>query len=78
MSSELSPDRDAVVNKLVEFGHFSDRRQALDHAVDLLQEEAATLSELREGLASLERGEGTPLRVAVRSLREELGVPEDA
>lgn len=78
MSSELSPDRDAIVARLVEVGCFNDRRQALDHAVDLLREEAETIEEIREGLASIDRGEGIPLDEAVRMLREKHRIPEQA
>ena len=78
MSAELSPDRDAVVEKLVATGLFNDRREALDHAVDLLREESETLEAIREGLASIERGEGVPLDEAIRSLRSKHGISEDA
>ena len=78
MSAELSPDRDAVVEKLVADGRFSDRRDALDHAVDLLREEAETLEAIQEGLASIERGEGVPLDEAVRTLRQKYQISEDA
>jgi predicted transcriptional regulator len=78
MSTDLSPDRDAVVEKLVADGRFPDRRRALDHAVDLLREEAETLEAIRDGLASIERGEGTPLDEAVRTLRQKYQIAEDA
>lgn len=78
MSAELSPDRDAIVEKLVETGRFNDRREALDHAVDLLREESETLEAIREGLASIQRGEGIPLDEAIRSLRSKHNIPEDA
>ena len=50
MASELSPDRDAIVDQLVAGGVFSDRHQALNHAVDLLRDEAETIAAVREGL----------------------------
>jgi hypothetical protein len=78
MSTELSPDQDAVVNRLVTDGMFPDRRRALDHAVDLLREESETLEAIREGLASIERGEGTPLEVASQELRQKHQIPDDA
>ena len=78
MSTELSPDRDQLLEKLVADGRFSNRQQALDRAVDLLREEAETAEDLREGLASIERGEGTLLDEAVGSLRAKHGIPEDA
>jgi predicted transcriptional regulator len=78
MASELSPDRDAILQMLVDVGTFPDRRRALDHAVDLLREEAETLDAIREGLASIERGEGVPFDEAVRELRQRLGIPERA
>lgn len=78
MSSELSPDHDAIIDKLVATGLFSDRRQALNHAVDLLREEAETVVAISEGLRSIERGEGMPLDDAVRQLRARFKIPEEA
>lgn len=78
MASELSPDKDAVVDKLVATGCFPDRRRALDRAVDLLREESETVDAIREGLASIERGEGVPLDEAVRQLRDKHGIRDDA
>jgi len=78
MSSELSPSQDAIVEKLVAEGIFLDRRQALDHAVDLLREEAETVSEIREGLESIRRGEGRPLSEVVRELEKKYHIADDA
>ena len=78
MSTELSPDKDRLLEKLVAEGRFPSRQKALDRAVDLLREEAETLEDIREGMASIERGEGTPLNEAVRGLRTKYGIPEDA
>ncbi|HEX3727476.1 MAG TPA: hypothetical protein VHV08_14580 [Pirellulales bacterium] len=78
MSTELSPDKNLLLEKLVAEGRFPNRQQALDRAVDLLREEAETVEEIREGLASIERGEGTPLDEAVHNLRTKYGIAEDA
>lgn len=78
MSTELSPDKNRLLEKLVADGRFTNRQEALDRAVDLLREEAETVEDIREGLASIERGEGTPLADAVRGLRTKFGIPEDA
>lgn len=78
MSSELSPDRNQILEKLVAEGCFPSRRQALDRAVDLLREEAETVEAIREGLASIERGEGLPIAEAVLRLRTKYGIAEDA
>jgi len=78
MSTELSPDKNRLLEKLVAEGRFLSRQQALDRAVDLLREEAEAAEDIREGLASIERGEGTPLNEAVRGLRTKYGIPEDA
>ena len=78
MSTELSPDKDAVLEKLVADGLFPDRRQALDHAVDLLSEEAETVEAIREGLSSVDRGEGVPLDDAIRDLRQKYRISKDA
>jgi Arc/MetJ-type ribon-helix-helix transcriptional regulator len=78
MSTELSPDKNRLLEKLVADGRFPSRQEALDRAVDLLREEAETVEDIREGLASIERGEGTPLDEAVHSLRSKHGIPEDA
>ena len=50
----------------------------LDHAVDLLREEAETLDDLREGLASAQRGEGIALKAAIDRMREKYDIPEEA
>ena len=59
-------------------GQFPSRRQALDRAVELLREELEAVADIREGLASMERGEGTPIADLERKMREEFGIPEDA
>ena len=74
MSTELSPDKERLLEKLVADGRYTDRQQALDRAVDLLCEEADTVAEIREGLASIARGEGVPLDEAIRGLRNKFGV----
>ena len=78
MSTELSPEKDAFVERLVADGLFADRRQALDHAVDLLREESETVDAIRQSLVSLERGEGVPIDEAIRSIRQKYQIPEDA
>jgi predicted transcriptional regulator len=78
MASELSPDKDALLDILVAAGCFPDRRRALDHAVELLREESETVAAIRESLASIERGEGVPLEEAVRGLRRKYQIPDDA
>jgi len=78
MASELSPDKDALVDMLVATGCFPDRRQALDHAVDLLREESETVDAIHEGLASIERGDGVPLDEAVQALRDKYKIADDA
>jgi predicted transcriptional regulator len=78
MSTELSPDKDRVLQKLVADGRYPNRQQALDRAVDLLREEAETVEDIREGLDSIKRGEGVPLDEAVRGLRAKYDIPEDA
>ena len=78
MSTELSPDRNLLLEKLVADGRFSNRQQALDRAVDLLREEIETAEDIRESLASIQRGEGTPLDEAVRTLRDKHAIPEGA
>jgi hypothetical protein len=45
---------------------------------DLLREEAETLADIREGLASMECGEGIPIADVERRMREKFGIPEDA
>ena len=73
MSTELSPDKDRLLEQLVAEGWFPSRQQALDRAVDLLREEAETIADIREGLASIERGEGTPLDEVAGRLRAKYG-----
>ncbi len=78
MSTELSPDKNRLLEQLVAEGRFPSRQQALDRAVDLLREEAEAVADIREGLASIERGEGTPLGDAADQLRAKYGISEDA
>ena len=78
MGLELSADKDAFIKKLVAEGLFPDRQGALDRAVDLLREEAETLEDIREGLASIERGEGVPLDEAIDGLRRKHQIPKEA
>ncbi|HEY1786372.1 MAG TPA: hypothetical protein VGG30_12510 [Pirellulales bacterium] len=77
MSTELSPDKDRLIEQFVADGQFPSRRQALDHAVDLLREELEAVADIREGLASMKRGEGIPIEDVERKMREEFGIPED-
>jgi predicted transcriptional regulator len=78
MSTELSPDKDRLLEQLVAEGRFPSRQQALDRAVDLLHEEAEAAADIRQGLASIERGEGTLLSEAANQLREKYGISDDA
>ena len=78
MSTELSEDEDAIIARFVSEGRFPDRRRALDHAVELLREEAETLDDLREGLASAQRGEGIALKSAFDRMRKKYDIPEGA
>ena len=70
MSTEMSPDNEAFIRHAVETGQFMSRQHALDAAVHLLREEAATTSAIQAGLSSIERGEGIPLAEADKTLRE--------
>ena len=63
MSTELSPENEQWLEGVVSGGVYPSRGQALDRAVRLLREEAEALADIREGFASIERGEGTPLEV---------------
>lgn len=78
MSTELSADKYAFLDKLIADGRFNDRRDALDYAVELLRDEAEALDDVRVGLDSIQRGEGTPLAEAVDRLRREYDIPSDA
>jgi predicted transcriptional regulator len=49
-----------------------------DKEADLLREEAATIEAIREGLASIDRGEGIPANDAIDSLRVKYRIPADA
>ena len=78
MASDLSPDKEAILERIVASGRFPDRGRALDRAVELLREEEETLLAIREGLDSIERGEGVPLSDAISKLRSKYGIAEDA
>lgn len=69
MGSELSPSHSAFLDHLVSTGKFDSPQQAIERAMLLLREETETLEELREGLESVRRGEGTPLDEAIELIR---------
>lgn len=69
MSTEISADNEAFICRAVESGQFGSRQDALDAAVHLLRDEAESIGAIREGLASIERGDGIPLAEADALLR---------
>ena len=75
MSTELPPDSKRFLEQLVADGRFSNPQQALDRAVDLLREVVETTDDLREGLASIERGQGTLLDKAARTAQGQARYP---
>jgi Arc/MetJ-type ribon-helix-helix transcriptional regulator len=77
MSSELSPENERWLEQIVGEGGFASRREALDRAMRLLREEVGTLDDIREGLASIERGEGTPLEEVAAEMRAKFEIRDD-
>jgi putative addiction module CopG family antidote len=65
MARQLTPEHEALVERIVATGQFTDGDQVIGAALRLLEERAQRLDELRaslaEGLAAIERGEGIEL-----------------
>ncbi len=75
MASDISPSNEQFIEHAILAGRFGSRSELLDAAVSLLRDEEETLAAIREGLASIERGEGVPLAEADAMLREKHGMP---
>ena len=78
MNADLCHDTVVLLDRLASEGRFSDRRHALRRAADLLREEAGVVADLREGFASVERGEGTPLAEVAEAVRLKYGIQRRA
>jgi putative addiction module CopG family antidote len=77
MASEISPANEQFIQEAIVGGRFATRSEVLNAAVSLLRDEEETLDALREGLASIERGEGMPLEEADAKLRAKHGMPHE-
>ncbi len=60
-SNSLSPENEQFIENAVSVGLYHDRAEALDRAVELLRCREQLVSDVNEGIAQLERGEGVPL-----------------
>jgi putative addiction module CopG family antidote len=76
MLSDISPANEHFIQEVISTGRFGSRTEVLDAALSLLREEEETLAAIREGLASIERGEGIPWDEADAQIREQHGFPE--
>jgi len=65
MARQLTPEHEAMVERIIAVGQYTDRDQVIDAALRLLEERAQRLDRLRasiaDGLAAIERGEGIEL-----------------
>lgn len=75
MSVDLLPNDEAFLRQIVAGGRFPNEREALGHAIHLLREEEETIADIREGLASIERGEGIPLSDVVAHMSAKFNIP---
>jgi Arc/MetJ-type ribon-helix-helix transcriptional regulator len=78
MSTEISPENEAFIREAVAAGRYETRRQALDEGIRKLREEVDTIDAIRQGLASIDTGEGMPLAEADEMLREKHNIPRSA
>ncbi len=63
MSSNLSPENEQFLDRIVSVGMFHNRDEALDRAVELLRRREELIREVNKGIEQLERGEGMPLDI---------------
>ncbi len=73
MASDISPANEQFIQQAIGAGRFESRSELLDAAVSLLRDEEETLGAIREGLDSIERGEGMDLADVDAMLREKHG-----
>ena len=57
MSTDLSPENELFLSRLVETGTFASRRQALDESVALLRKRNELMERIAEGRRQLDAGE---------------------
>lgn len=76
MSTNLSPENEHFLERVVSVGMFNNRDEALDRAVELLRCREELIREVNKGIDQLERGEGVPLDIeGVKSaVRERLDI----
>ena len=73
MASDISPSNELFIEQSLVAGRFGSRGELIDAAVSLLRDEEETLAAIREGLDSIERGEGMAVSEADEMLREKHG-----
>ena len=71
MASDISPANELFIQQAVGAGRFETRADVLNAAVALLREEEETA--IREGLESIDRGEGKELAEVDAMLRQRFG-----
>lgn len=77
MSSETTSANETFIRDALASGLYQDRESLVADAVRLLRIEQETLGAIREGLDSIDRGEGVPLAEADARLRAKHGIPAD-
>ncbi|WP_428306007.1 ribbon-helix-helix domain-containing protein [Lacipirellula sp.] len=73
MSGEISSANELFIQEAIVAGRYQDRAELLDAAVTLLRDEEETLTAIRAGLESIDRGEGISLAEADLRLRTKFG-----
>ena len=74
--SEITPDNERFIRDLLAEGRYKDRGEVLNEAVRLLRDNASTIDAIQEGLDSIGRGEGRPLKEVDADLRSRHGIPK--
>lgn len=59
MSIDISPEHRDFVREELENGHFASEQDLIAEAIELLRSRQGMLGKLKNGIAQLERGEGT-------------------
>lgn len=73
MASDISQNNELFIEQAILAGRFGTRGELLDAAVSLLRDEEEALAAIREGLDSIDRGEGIDVADADAMLREKHG-----
>jgi Arc/MetJ-type ribon-helix-helix transcriptional regulator len=73
MANDISPANELFIHEAIVAGRFASRNEVIDAALSLFRSEEETLAAIREGLDSIDRGEGLELAEVDAMLRKEHG-----